>query len=578
MEIVVSRKLGQAIGTKEFVRFGIEEREWLYRSGHSINLARMGPNQIAEVEALLQAHERLHGAKVLLRDLRTWKAALKNASTVKVRRLKGFEVVLKEYLSSQLAPRLYAREGDGEDAPWLCYYVNEIEYHPPERTHRGSVIPAYVELDLMYVELTGTHRILVTFHDGDCVGMTPPEALAHKGYFVETEENRDEYLRETARYFSVSERVGSQFTATGTGEEENEKQSYWYRRKTTIHFVRDGEPSRVVVDVIDESDPDGTDADKRDRRDKVSVNRSFWSSKRQPEDDEEAEAEEEEGGEEAAPAPSIEVPVHPYLMVFDLKRHMRLKTHVGNLAEYRYDPATIDSLVIPHALKTLVRMLVQHKDAGFNDVVAGKAGGSVILLTGPPGVGKTLTAEVFAETEERALYSVQCSQLGTKPEKLEEELLKVFARAKRWNAILLLDEADVYVHARGQDMQQNAVVGVFLRVLEYQSTVLFLTTNRPKDVDDAIASRCLARLSYDLPTPKDQAEIWRVLSRQSGVELTDRAVEEIVRDNGRLSGRDVKNLLKLAMLFARGDGVAIDAKVIKHVRQFKPTTTVEKED
>ena len=47
---------------------------------------------------------------------------------------------------------------------------------------------------------------------------------------------------------------------------------------------------------------------------------------------------------------------------------------------------------------------------------------------------------------QRPLYSVQCSQLGLEPADLERELLKIFTRAARWNAILLLDEADVYIH------------------------------------------------------------------------------------------------------------------------------------
>ena len=38
----------------------------------------------------------------------------------------------------------------------------------------------------------------------------------------------------------------------------------------------------------------------------------------------------------------------------------------------------------------------------------------------------------------------------------------------------------------------NAVVGVFLRVLEYFNGLLFLTTNRIDDIDEAIVSRCIA--------------------------------------------------------------------------------------
>src|SRR5262249_32595127 len=109
-------------------------------------------------------------------------------------------------------------------------------------------------------------------------------------------------------------------------------------------------------------------------------------------------------------------------------------------------------LVLPEETTQLVDMLVSNRGF-FRDIVAGKSGGSIILCAGPAGVGKTLTAEVYSESKERALYSVQCSQLGLTPGELEGELHKIFARAQRWHAILLLDEADVYVMKRGTDLK-----------------------------------------------------------------------------------------------------------------------------
>jgi AAA+ superfamily predicted ATPase len=134
---------------------------------------------------------------------------------------------------------------------------------------------------------------------------------------------------------------------------------------------------------------------------------------------------------------------------------------------------------------------------------------------------------------------------------------------------MLLDEADVYVHERGRDMQQNAIVGVFLRVLEYQDSVLFLTTNRPDDVDDAVASRCVARLNYRFPSQEEQREIWSILSKNSNILLSQKNIEQIVAENPGISGRDIKNLLKLALL-VRGKK-PIRPEDIEFVRQFQPT-------
>jgi SpoVK/Ycf46/Vps4 family AAA+-type ATPase len=255
-------------------------------------------------------------------------------------------------------------------------------------------------------------------------------------------------------------------------------------------------------------------------------------------------------------------------------KHLRVRIHVSNLAEYIYDEKLSDKLVLNEDLKNLVETLVSHRDGGFRDIVKGKGGGAVVLLGGRPGVGKTLTAEVYAESKQRALYNVQCSQLGTDPDALEARLLKIFHRASRWNAVLLLDEADVYVRARGNDLYQNAIIGVFLRVLEYQTSVMFLATNLPDDVDDAILSRCVARLDYPLPTEEEQRRIWRILVDAAGTQISDQVIAALSKT--KRTGRDVKNLLKLAMLVKRGaEGAAIDVATVSYVEKFRPKAREE---
>ena len=44
--------------------------------------------------------------------------------------------------------------------------------------------------------------------------------------------------------------------------------------------------------------------------------------------------------------------------------------------------------------------------------LVGKRGASVVLLHGPPGVGKTLTAEAMAENFHKPLYPVSMGELG----------------------------------------------------------------------------------------------------------------------------------------------------------------------
>ena len=150
-------------------------------------------------------------------------------------------------------------------------------------------------------------------------------------------------------------------------------------------------------------------------------------------------------------------------------------------------------------------------------------------------------------------------------------------RASRWNAFLLLDEAIVYFGERGNNLIQNAIVGVFLRVLEYHSSLMFLTTNRPEIVDDAIASRCIARIDYKYPSLDDQKKIWNVLSKTSNIQLTPEIINEIVSKHNKLSGRDIKNLLKLANLQAVSKDEKLSLAHVSYVIQFSPTMIEDEE-
>jgi SpoVK/Ycf46/Vps4 family AAA+-type ATPase len=69
----------------------------------------------------------------------------------------------------------------------------------------------------------------------------------------------------------------------------------------------------------------------------------------------------------------------------------------------------------------------------------------IAVLHGPPGTGKTLTAEAVAEILERPLYMVGSSELSTIPSILERNLKSILKLASAWDAVLLIDEADVFL-------------------------------------------------------------------------------------------------------------------------------------
>ena len=134
----------------------------------------------------------------------------------------------------------------------------------------------------------------------------------------------------------------------------------------------------------------------------------------------------------------------------------------------------------------------------------------IMLLCGPPGVGKTLTAEAVSEHLRRPLYKLGAGDLGTTARIVEDNLEKALKLCGHFGAVLLLDEADVFMEARtSNNLQRNELVSVFLRLLEYYKGIMVLTTNRMRSIDTAFESRIDITLSYSSLTEADRQRVWR---------------------------------------------------------------------
>ncbi len=145
--------------------------------------------------------------------------------------------------------------------------------------------------------------------------------------------------------------------------------------------------------------------------------------------------------------------------VFSLVDHVWYRVPVLNLHLPEWMPDPWDQLELSAQRKDLLKTLVNahtNQVERSEDFIKKKGRGLVFLFHGQPGLGKTLTAEALSESIERPLYRVNIGLLAAKDD-WEPDLEKIFRDAHSWQAVLLLDEAEVIMEARTKDrMQQNS--------------------------------------------------------------------------------------------------------------------------
>jgi len=134
------------------------------------------------------------------------------------------------------------------------------------------------------------------------------------------------------------------------------------------------------------------------------------------------------------------------------------------VTEIVFDDGAFDALLLPTKQKRLIRALTtQHTSSStkgsFDDLIKGKGQGCIFLLHGEPGIGKTFTAEGIADDIRRPLYVMMSGELGSDVKTVDERLRRVLRLATKWNAVLLIDEADVFLEKRSShDLARNSLV------------------------------------------------------------------------------------------------------------------------
>jgi hypothetical protein len=110
-------------------------------------------------------------------------------------------------------------------------------------------------------------------------------------------------------------------------------------------------------------------------------------------------------------------------------------------------------------------------------------------------------------------------------------------------------------------------------MIEYQSGIIFLTTNRITDFDKALFSRVHITIKYEPLVPNQRLFIWESMTKQTNCDLDGSDFERLSRIP--LDGRTIKNILRVASLHVKirerntkSSGLKIGIEDIKAVLRF----------
>ncbi|KAI0075769.1 P-loop containing nucleoside triphosphate hydrolase protein [Panus rudis PR-1116 ss-1] len=276
----------------------------------------------------------------------------------------------------------------------------------------------------------------------------------------------------------------------------------------------------------------------------------------------------------------------PIVYGFSLSDKLWVEFTADFVQPFEWGREAYENLVIPAEQKILLTTLVEAHNTGpgakFSDFVEGKGLGLVINLFGNPGTGKSLTAEAMSEYLKKPLYVVGAGDLGTSAERVDAMLSVILRVSATWNAVVLIDEADVFLEERSlQYLERNAMVAVFLRHLEYFRGILFLTTNRVRVFDEAFQSRIHVSLRYHDLKPDARRKIWLAFLRKANGDIPNGGLtSEQLRDLGekKINGRQIKNVVRTAgaLAFGKQETLAYEhlSRVLDMMDQFDASHTM----
>ena len=189
-----------------------------------------------------------------------------------------------------------------------------------------------------------------------------------------------------------------------------------------------------------------------------------------------------------------------------------------------------------------------------------------VMLSGPPGTGKTMTAHVIASELGLPLYQVDLSSVMDKYiGETEKHLEQIFSFAEKTNVVLFFDEADALFSRRGEvtegrDRYANIEVSFILQRIEKFDGIVILSTNFYNNIDKAFLRRMKYVLKYQMPDEAIRRSIWE--SCLPAEQFREEVDMSYLAEQFEFTGGMIKNVVLSACVAAVNRGERLSMKLL----------------
>ncbi len=204
-----------------------------------------------------------------------------------------------------------------------------------------------------------------------------------------------------------------------------------------------------------------------------------------------------------------------------------------------------------------------------------------VLLSGPPGTGKTMTANALAGELGLPLYQVNLSNIVDKYiGETEKNLEKAFLFAEKTDSVLFFDEADALFGTRSEvhdskDRYANNEISYLLQRIESYDGIVIMATNLKSNMDPAFLRRIRYVIHYENPDKELRRQIWEsCLAEKVPHEKID--LDYLAEQFDTFSGSVIKTVFLNACAYAAGKGEKLGMVHLVHAisNELQKTSTV----